>query len=345
MPNNSKKQIIFTFDYELFLGQRSGTVADCILAPTEKIMEIFSPYDYRLIFFVDTIYLLRLKEQAASSKKCGKDYEAIIAQLCKLVQHKHYIFPHLHPHWLDAVYVSTSNEWTLSDTSKYRYHNLAGEMQGLVFDESMVLLQNILKAARSTQQIDTYRAGGWCIQPFNDFVMHFRKHRIVNDMSVLKNRYGFSDVHYFDFTICPDKVVYHFEDDVCEEIPTGSFREYTISQVQTSLQQRRLVKLQQLLANKLGLKKAKGSVVLSHPSNTTPRKSVNTIDFTAASMETLVYFYYSNYRRLIEQNDYVHFISHPKLLTCENFYYTKKLLRHIEHNFSCEPDFRNMIFS
>ncbi|MBK7667512.1 MAG: hypothetical protein IPJ32_09355 [Sphingobacteriaceae bacterium] len=52
------RNLLFTFDYELFLGKRSGTVENCILKPTDKILELFSKYKVtKAIFFVDTTYL------------------------------------------------------------------------------------------------------------------------------------------------------------------------------------------------------------------------------------------------------------------------------------------------
>ena len=36
----------------------------------------------------------------------------------------HYVFNHIHPHWVDAVYDEQKNEWTLLNDSKYAFESL-----------------------------------------------------------------------------------------------------------------------------------------------------------------------------------------------------------------------------
>ena len=57
-------QLLLTFDYELFLGGKSGTVNNCLIKPTDLILKLLKKNNLSSIFFVDTIYLYRLKEIA-----------------------------------------------------------------------------------------------------------------------------------------------------------------------------------------------------------------------------------------------------------------------------------------
>src|ERR1700739_3552615 len=101
-----KKNILFTFDYELFLGKKSGSVNRCVLEPTQKLLAIFSEYKISgAIFFVDTTWLIRLKEVAFNNSAAKKDFEKIVEQLRDVVSRGHYVFPHLHPHWINASYL------------------------------------------------------------------------------------------------------------------------------------------------------------------------------------------------------------------------------------------------
>jgi len=56
-------QILLTFDLELFLGNKIGTVENCIYKPTLEILNILKKYQIPGIFFVDAGYLLALKEK------------------------------------------------------------------------------------------------------------------------------------------------------------------------------------------------------------------------------------------------------------------------------------------
>ena len=105
------KQVLFSFDYELYLGVSSGDVHKTIISPTAILLDILKENGFHGIFFIDTIYLCRLKELCASFSKASKDYMDIVAQLNRIVNEGHQIFPHIHAHWLDAEYKPDTNTW------------------------------------------------------------------------------------------------------------------------------------------------------------------------------------------------------------------------------------------
>ena len=51
-----KKLLLFTFDYELFLGDKSGSVQDCLITPTDHLISLLNKYEFKAYFFVDTVY-------------------------------------------------------------------------------------------------------------------------------------------------------------------------------------------------------------------------------------------------------------------------------------------------
>ena len=60
-----RKDLLLTFDYELFLGEKSGSVDRCLIEPTNELMRVFDKYRIKnAIFFVDTTHLLRLQEMS-----------------------------------------------------------------------------------------------------------------------------------------------------------------------------------------------------------------------------------------------------------------------------------------
>ena len=53
---------LITLDYELFFGDKSGTVDNCILKPTDKLLAVLDKHNIKGTFYVDVGYLSRSDE-------------------------------------------------------------------------------------------------------------------------------------------------------------------------------------------------------------------------------------------------------------------------------------------
>ena len=340
------KDILFTFDYELFLGERSGSVQKCMLEPTEKLIALFEKYNIRnAIFFVDTTYLIRLKELAKSNSSALTDYTAITFQLQKLIRHHHYVFPHIHPHWLDASYDAGSSQWKLSDISKYRFHSISNDERENLFSKSFDILKEIIYPINFHYAIDGYRAGGWCIQPFADFYPQFKKHEIRFDFSVLRGLKNFSSAQYFDFEKVPLKNIYRFENDVLVDEKYGSLTQISISTIPfsktTELLNKFLLKFLWKTGNR-SIGDGSGVVANKISENKNVEQSVSATNLEMVSIELLNAIKLPHYKNYLEQNKYMHFISHPKMLSNHNFKSFEKFLKFVRTNFDLTTDFREM---
>ena len=151
-------RIFLTFDYELFFGNKTGSVEKCMLEPTNKLIQLAEKYNARFTFFVDVLYLMKLKEYSVIDK-LNTEYKAIFAQLKTLIHQGHDIQLHLHTHWVNATYES---EWKL-DYANYRIHNFSGEEIEKIVQTSVSFLGDI-----TLQKVFAFRAGGWCLQPFEE---------------------------------------------------------------------------------------------------------------------------------------------------------------------------------
>ena len=87
-----QKKILITFDCELFLGKRSGSVPNCMLLPTTKILWLLKKHKITAIFFVDMLYLCRLKEEAEKHTQAKGDFENIQTQIIEMAEQGHYVF-------------------------------------------------------------------------------------------------------------------------------------------------------------------------------------------------------------------------------------------------------------
>jgi hypothetical protein len=336
------KLILFTFDYELFLGKRSGIVKECLIEPTSKILHLLNHYGFKAIFFIDTIYLCRLQEIRSEYKEAEHDFQAIREQLRAIVQQGHYIFPHIHGHWLDGEYLPEKNEWTLQNNRFYHFASLPLVQQKKLFDDSINILCSIAGDIQPGFKLDTYRAGGWSIQPFKFFDTNFRRHGIHNDFSVIPGKCLFSDAHGFDFRSAPqDKPIYRFKDDVCVEDEQGLYTEWTISTLpMTGLQKWIDFKIGGMLHRLHITEDIKGSTVSSQIRGEGDAFDGGNTTRYIASFEGLNQYRIWRYLKLIRNSNYFHFISHPKLLNDFELKMVESLFRKLKKLKRVETDFR-----
>lgn len=342
-----KCNLLITFDYELYLGSRSGRPEGCVLQPTQLLNDVLTSFRAKGIFFVDTTWLLKLRELAPKHPSCAEDFKSIAQQLVMLLDNGHYVFPHIHPHWLDAVYMPQQREFDLSNTRKYRFNNLNDDEKQKVFNGSMEVLQEILLKDHPQYKINAFRAGGWCIQPFSDFKPYFEKHHIAYDMSVLSGIYQFSTAQQFDFTDAPaGKPVYRFENEVSEEKENGKFIQLCGSVVDMPARTDLLHRFHRKIINRTGqgIEYGKGQGQVPAMITSMKPKSVNGFDINDrgrefASLEKLGYFKLPAYLKHLNENQYLHLISHPKILNRHQIYILKKLLEHAFKNETPETDY------
>ena len=67
--------IFVTFDYELFFGVQTGTAENCLLDPTNRLIQMAEKYQARFTFFVDVLYLMKLKEYSTGRIKPDDAFE------------------------------------------------------------------------------------------------------------------------------------------------------------------------------------------------------------------------------------------------------------------------------
>ena len=223
-----KKDILLTFDYELFFRD-SGSAEKCILEPTKKLIEVFKRHKIRATFFIDIMYYQRLikeKRTIDTSKK-------IKEQLQELVANGHRIELHLHPHWVDAVYNRKS--WEFPTYKNYRLHNFTEVEIIDFFKEGIQILEGLAQEVENNYKIIAFRAGGLCIQPFTKLKKAFTELDIKIDSSVTSGFFGSGEAHEFDFRNAPNLDYYKFSNDVLKVDSKGDFLELPIHTYEMNL--------------------------------------------------------------------------------------------------------------
>lgn len=212
-------KVILTFDYELFLGEYSGTVLKSIIEPSNRILEILSEYDAKGIFFVDATYLYFLKERN------HPDFLIVSKQLEEIVKRGHNVELHLHPQWIDACEAGEGG-WKFSSYDHYRLHSLSEQEIVKTFVDCKNLLESVVRNADPEYKVTAFRAGGWSITPFEKLSKAFSLSQIEIDFSVLPESFmNDSDANSYDFRGAPDKYFWRFDDDPLVENEKGRYIE------------------------------------------------------------------------------------------------------------------------
>jgi hypothetical protein len=215
-------KILLTLDYEIFFGENSNfNLSESLLKPTEKFVYTLSPYGAKAVFFVDAGFICALQRESAIYSSLKKDLAALENQIQWLERAGHEIQLHVHPHWEDSFFDGV--KWHVI-TKRYRLDQFTKEKAEEIFTRYHSTLQNIVK-----RKITAYRAGGWCIQPFEHIAEAMKNCAIQFDSTVYAGGYESSETHYYDFKDSPEKDFWKFSMDPVKEDQHGSFIEIPIA--------------------------------------------------------------------------------------------------------------------
>jgi hypothetical protein len=219
--NLAAVNIYLTFDYELFFGPQTGTVEKCMIEPAQKLMQIAGKKS-KLIFFVDVGFLIRAEYFSQDYPELSKNVNSVRFQIKQMVDFGHDVQLHIHPHWEKSVY--KDGKWTINAEGAYKLDDFTDpEIKDIVRRYKSYLDELV------GYKTIAFRAGGWCIQPFERLKSVFQEEGIRFDSSVIPEM-NYETEHYrFDFSKVTNQEPYSFSDDVCVEDLNGFFTEFPIS--------------------------------------------------------------------------------------------------------------------
>lgn len=211
-----------TLDYEVYFGRRSGSVARCLLEPTEALLGIAARRRVPLAFFVDAGYLLALRREMRRAPALAADHAAVCRQLEDIARRGHELQLHVHPHWEDARW--EEGAWKL-DLARYALHAFEPAEIGSIVRRYLDALRDLggPRAGRA------YRAGGWVIQPFARLRGALAAAGVAIDSTVYPGGHRGGAIQPYDFRGAPAKSRWRFGDDPLAEDPAGEFLEVPIA--------------------------------------------------------------------------------------------------------------------
>ena len=318
-----KKKCVLTLDYELFFN-KSGSAQASILEPTERLLEVLRRISGKATFFVDTIYLNKLKNSNNNSDRILLNQ--IQSQLKNIVKSGSRIELHLHPHWIDAY--AKDGAWIFPTYEHYKIESLSSEVVKTLFDEGISLLNGIANEIDDSYHVMAFRAGGWCIEPFSKIKESFLENNIVIDASVVSRMVFDGVVHQLDYSSIRPCTHYYFSNSVYEQAQHGNFIEIPINQYHISAIEKICWKVRSsfhknkayIFGDGIGIKCVKSRNLIS--------KLLRLIMYGQDLQFTLDgYVDYSILRRVMDQlpDVYVSLIAHPKTLTISSLDTIEKL--------------------
>lgn len=215
-------KIAITWDYELFFGERSGSVEQCMLEPTNRLLTLADKYNIPFTFFPDAGCLIKFEEQA----DCHQALEKIKLQIRSWDTKGHETGLHIHPHWEKSIW--KDGRWQ-HDLSHYKLSDFAAKEASRIVEHYAVYMNAIL-----THPLQSYRAGGWCAQPFAPVAKSMKKLGIRLDSSVFKGGKNTSSPYQYDFTTTPKEAHWQFTEDPTVEEEQGWFTELPIASLNYS---------------------------------------------------------------------------------------------------------------
>jgi hypothetical protein len=219
--------IFLTFDYELFFGSSSGSVEKCMIEPTQELLELSKKFVVPMTFFVDVGYLIRMETEGQKHSKLKVDLVKVKNQIAEMMSCGCDVQLHIHPHWERSYY--NGQKWVFQTDGAYKLADFDDQEIAHIVSFYKTYLEELCG-----KQVHTFRAGGWCIQPFSKLYSIFKELGIHYDSSVFSGGYYESSNYFFDFRNAPRKAFYRFEREVCVEDENGSFTEYPISSLKYS---------------------------------------------------------------------------------------------------------------
>ena len=215
------KTLYFTFDYELYLGNVTGSVENCLIIPTEHLCRVFDKHNVKATFFVDCAYLYMLDSLKEQFPKLDEEFNIIVKNLKWLSSNGHDIQMHFHPQWIYSKYDGIT--WQL-DFTHYKLSDVEPEYLQSSFSKGRMLLEKIVG-----KEICAYRAGGFCLSDYLDFPTLFMKNHIKIDSSVVPGKKLDDGCVKYNYEKVPTKSVWHFSSNLTKEDPNGCFVEVPIS--------------------------------------------------------------------------------------------------------------------
>lgn len=185
--------------------------------------------------FWDILHYWKLLQLEDCYPSLKQDRLNIENQIIELVKSGHDIQLHLHPHWLDTEYIQ--GEWVFI-FDRNRLHSLSKRKDPKDINTILGcvtitknLVESICRRADPNYDVFAFRAGGYCIQPFEILSDALWSNGIYIDSSAYHGFEKKNEQFSYDFSNTPIKPTYRFSSDINKQDLRGKFVEFQIGSI------------------------------------------------------------------------------------------------------------------
>ena len=214
--------LLVSQDYELFF-QRSGSIEKCLFEPTNLLLDFADKSGIRITFFVDAGMLCRMSELSSSTASMANDLSKIQRHIESLHTRGHEIGLHIHPHWEDTRW--ENDAWDFSNT-RYQLRDFSANEVSDIVSRYTASLNELCDGS-----VGAYRAGGFCVEPFEVLKGPLLENGVSIDSSVVPGARLNDENKGFDFSKVPNESWWQFDDSPLTPSADGKFMEIPITPV------------------------------------------------------------------------------------------------------------------
>ncbi len=230
--------ILYSNDYEVFLGGNYLPERDVLISTTENLLTSCDEINVPMTLFCDVTCLWRYRELGFEEFP-----DAVEQQLAQTIKRGHDVQAHIHPHW-QGTEVSHGNDGSTSyrvDPAKFLIGNWSPtdgssllDFCVEVFSRAKRHLEELLTPFNPNYECIAYRAGGYGVQPNSrDIYGALQESGYKIDSSIVPGMTYETDVNRIDFnntpslgnySIDPNKGLGEASDEGVFEIPVLALR-------------------------------------------------------------------------------------------------------------------------
>jgi hypothetical protein len=194
-------KLLYSNDYELFLGGITAHENEVVIKPTEELLAACEVMGAPMTFFVDVLSLIRYRELGKADFP-----DAVSRQMCDAISRGHDVQNHIHPHWPTTKLVSKGGNTMYRFDEKSFVLGAADDpytWSVRLLSEGRSYLEDMIRKTDPAYACRAYRAGGYGLQPNERDVLRAAidtGHLI--DSSIVPGLVIDSSVHHVDFSGC-----------------------------------------------------------------------------------------------------------------------------------------------
>jgi len=205
--------ILYSADYELFLGGNYCDENEVLINPTNDLLEMCDRLKLPLTLFADIFSILRYKEHNIFSFP-----NAAEKQLKDAIRRGHDVQSHVHPHW---KYTRIEGNRYTVNTDYFLLGNLDTDTEALyvkILDYLMTsrkYLHDLLRQVNTNYHCVAFRSGGYGLQPNASTVIKaLTDAGFIIDSSIVPDLVIRNTINEIDFSLVPNLANYYLHDGI-----------------------------------------------------------------------------------------------------------------------------------